>query len=157
MVYRATHPANALEDIREEYKLSLDDVAHAQWLQRGGLLSLTHVRTMIARRSVATLDERHGFDVNDWPSLSRVDPSPSAKSKTEDAPVVSHRGWGAIPGSLAPRVPEYRSPSVIQLVWGTAGNTTSPAPVLKEHRRAQTASPNLKKEKRIDLRQHFAK
>ena len=80
MVYRATHPAHALEDIREEFGLSLSDVEHVQWLLLGGLLSPTDVRTMLARRAVATLEDRHGLDSNAWPSLATVDPSPSAKS-----------------------------------------------------------------------------
>ena len=92
MVYRETHPAHALEDIREEFGLFQSDFEHIYWLLTGGMLTPTDVRTMLARKAVASLDERHGLDTNMWPSLARVDLSPSAKAKSAHAPPMpSHR------------------------------------------------------------------
>ncbi len=72
MVYSITHAPHAVEDLRDEFRLSRQDTEHVQWLLIGGLLSPADIRTMLARISVYTLAERYGEDTDAWPTFANV-------------------------------------------------------------------------------------
>ena len=148
MVYRSVHPAHAVDDLREEFHLSLRETEHVHWLLHGGLLNPLDSRTMLARRGVATLSEKHGHDTNEWPSLATVLPPPRAQ---KTAP--SQRGWGANAAPVEATGKDDRSPSVIVLDWAL-GRKSSPAP--KPPQRPATTSPSGRA-KFVDLRDFFVK
>ena len=55
------------ENVREEYRLPEEQLHHVRWLVNAGLLNLTDVRTMLARRAGGSLLDRHGADATTWP------------------------------------------------------------------------------------------
>ena len=132
---------NALEDIREEYRLTGESLEHVTWLLRDGLLNPTDIRAMLSRQAVESLHDRHGPDVNGWPSLSTVAPPPSAARKqkaTLPPAAASHRGWGAIPTQTGKAPAD--GPEVVVLDWGNKGPERTPLPSPKP--RARTSSPS---------------
>ena len=129
--------AASLQDIREEFRLDENTFEHVSFSLTKGMLSPEDLRSMLSRNAVGSLFDRHGANINEWPSLRAVEPPPPRQKKAPPPmPGPSHRGIGA----FAPMGSESRSPSVVVTDWNHRGRRRTPAP--EQRRRAATSSPS---------------